>query len=293
MSLAHLCARLARTPGLTAEHVQTLARAAGDPAHLCAPEVIARVSLPAPARTFLAAPAPPAVCADVQWCESNGAQLVLCLDTAYPPQLAATPGAPPVLYVQGDVAALRRPQLAVVGSRRPTPAGRRIGHEFAAALAGAGLVITSGMALGIDTAGHEGALEAGGTTIAVFGCGLAHRYPRENSALAERILRRGALVSEFPPWEAPRRQNFPRRNRVISGLSRGTLVVEAATGSGSLITARFAADQGREVFAIPGSVHNALSRGCHQLIREGAHLVETPAQVLAEISFRQENQLIM
>ena len=293
MSLAHLCARLARAPGLTADHVQALAREAVDPTRLCAPGVVARVPLPEPVRTYLTAPEPPGVCADVQWCESHGAQLVLCLDAAYPPQLAATRGAPPVLYVQGDVAALRRPQLAVVGSRRPTPAGRRIGREFATALARAGLVITSGMAWGIDAAGHEGALEADGTTIAVFGCGLAHRYPRENSALAERILQRGALVSEFPPWEAPRRQNFPRRNRVISGLSLGTLVVEAAAESGSLITAHLAVDQGREVFAVPGSVRNPLSRGCHQLIREGAHLVETPAQVLAEIAFHQTNQQIM
>jgi len=293
MSLAHLCAYLARAPGLTAEHVQALAREATDPARLCAPGAIARVCLPEAVRTYLGAPESPAVRADVRWCESHGVHPLLCLDAAYPPQLAATRGAPPVLYVQGDVAALRRPQLAVVGSRRPTPAGRRIGREFAAALARAGLVITSGMACGIDAAGHEGALEADGATIAVLGCGLAHRYPRENAGLAERIVRRGALVSEFPPWVAPRRQNFPRRNRVISGLSLGTLVVEAAAGSGSLITANFAADQGREVFAVPGSIHNPLSRGCHQLIRGGAHLVETPAQVLAEIQFHQEHQLIM
>jgi len=204
-------------------------------------------------------------------------------DQRYPMQLAAVPGCPSPLYVRGDPALLSLPQLAIVGSRAATAAGRETAFEFASALATAGLVITSGLAIGIDAAAHRGALAAGGVTIAVCGTGLDRTYPAEHGSLAAAIAERGALVSEFPPGTAPRAENFPQRNRLMSGLSRGVLVIEAAARSGSLITARHAGEQGREVLAVPGSIHNALARGCHRLIKDGAALVETPDDVIAAL----------
>ncbi len=291
MANASLCHRLARAPGLTAEHVRALvAEAGGDTDRLCEPSVLARVELPPAARRSLAAPDRAALRADLEWCAASGVQSILCTEAAYPAQLAAIRGAPPVLYVLGSLEALCAPQLAMVGSRTPTPAGRAIAREFASALARCGLAITSGLAVGIDAASHQGALEAGGRTVAVLGTGLDWIYPSENRALARRIRDSGALVSEFPPRTRPQRQNFPRRNRIISGLALGTLVVEATADSGSLITARCAGEQGREVFAIPGPIRSPLSRGCHKLIRDGAHLIEAPAEVLPEIQFEYINQ---
>jgi DNA processing protein len=185
--------------------------------------------------------------------------------------------------VLGDLSALHPPQLAMVGSRSPTATGRETATAFAEFFSRAGITITSGLALGIDAASHEGALRAKGLTVAVCGTGLDTIYPRRNGALAKRISERGALVSEFPPRTRPFAAHFPQRNRIISGLSFGTLVVEAAHHSGSLITAQHALDQGREVFAIPGSIHNPLSRGCHKLIRDGAKLVESAEDVLSEV----------
>jgi DNA processing protein len=208
---------------------------------------------------------------------------VLCTDTDYPALLSEISGPPAALYVRGTVAALASAQLAMVGSRNPTPSGLATAREFAAWFARAGLTVTSGLAAGIDAASHEGALRGGGTTVAVLGTGLDRIYPAEHAALAARIVAQGALISELPPRTAPRRQHFPRRNRIISGLSLGTLVVEAARYSGSLITARLAAEAGREVFAIPGSIHSPLSRGCHQLIKDGARLVEEAADVMSEL----------
>jgi DNA processing protein len=201
----------------------------------------------------------------------------------YPPLLAHLPDAPTGLLVRGDPTALRLPQLAIVGSRNPTPAGYDVARQFAAQLAQAGLTITSGLAIGIDTAAHRGALAGGGKTIAVCGTGLDIDYPRANARLSEEIASGGALVSEFPLGTPASKSNFPRRNRIISGLSLGTLVVEAAVRSGSLITARLAGEQGREVFAIPGSIRNPLARGCHKLIRDGAQLVETPDDIFAQL----------
>lgn len=293
MSKVSVAARLARVPGLTAEHVRSLAlEAGGDPERLCDPAIVARVDLPPAARRSLASPDRAALRADLDWCAASGAHALLCIDDAYPFQLAATQGAPPVLYVLGSVQALKAPQLAMVGARSPTPAGRSIAREFAAALAGCGLTITSGLAVGIDAASHQGALEAG-ATIAVLGSGLDRIYPPQNACLATRIRGAGALVSEYPPGTPPARQNFPRRNRIISGLALGTLVVEAAADSGSLITAHWAGEQGREVLAIPGPIRSPLSRGCHRLIRDGAHLVETPAEVLPEINFSLQNQSLI
>ncbi|MFC4310560.1 DNA-processing protein DprA [Steroidobacter flavus] len=201
----------------------------------------------------------------------------------YPALLAASPDAPTGLLVRGNPDALSLPQLAIVGSRNPSQAGHDIARRFATHLARSGLTITSGLAIGIDTAAHRGALDGGGLTIAVCGTGLDIDYPRANAGLSAEIASGGALVSEFPLGTPASRSNFPRRNRIISGLSLGTLVVEAAVRSGSLITARLAAEQGREVFAIPGSIHNPLSRGCHKLIREGAQLVETADDIFAEL----------
>lgn len=179
---------------------------------------------------------------------------------------------------------LGSPQLAIVGSRNPSGEGRRNAEEFAAYLARCGLTITSGMALGIDSASHRGALKAGGATLAVWGTGLDKVYPPAHRELAEQIAAHGLIVSEYTPGTPPLPHNFPRRNRLISGLSVGTLVVEANQSSGSLITARLASEQGREVFAIPGSIHNPLARGCHRLIREGAKLVESAGDILEELA---------
>lgn len=201
----------------------------------------------------------------------------------YPALLSETPGAPPILFVAGDPAVLQTPQLAVVGSRHASPTGLQLAEQFAKYLASAGGTITSGLALGIDTAAHQGALAGQGKTIAVVGTGLLQTYPKRNQRLSQQIIERGgAIVSELGLATGPHASHFPRRNRIISGLSLGVLVVEAGVGSGSLITARYAAEQGRDVFAIPGSIHHPGSKGCHQLIREGAILVESVQDVLAE-----------
>jgi len=291
MSLAIVGAKLVRSPGLTGDHVRALAaQAGGDLERLCEPEVIAQVDLPPAARAFLRNPDYGALAADVAWLRASGARLVLWGEPDYPPQLAATGGSPAALYVLGSVAALKAPQLAMVGARAASPVGRAIAREFAGALSHAGLTITSGLAVGIDAASHEGALAATGRTIAVLGTGLDRLYPAENAGLAKRIAGGGTLVSEFARGTRPQRGNFPRRNRVISGLSLGTLVIEAARNSGSLLTARYAAEQGREVFAVPGPIRSPLSHGCHRLIRDGACLVEDPVDVLAELGFLQQNQ---
>jgi DNA processing protein len=220
---------------------------------------------------------------DRRWLDAPDRHFVPWYDELYPPLLNELADAPVALFVRGDPALLTLPQIAIVGSRNPTPSGRDTAREFAADLARCGLIVTSGLALGVDAASHAGALHAGGKTIAVCGTGLDVTYPASNAELAERIAQDGALVSEFPLGTAPMKQNFPRRNRIISGLALGTLVVEAALRSGSLITARLAAEQGREVFAIPGSIRNPQTRGCHRLIRQGAKLVEIPQDIFDEL----------
>lgn len=225
-----------------------------------------------------------AVDRDLAWLDAADDRHVLTLhDPAYPPLLKEIPDPPPVLFVRGDPELLAERQLAIVGSRNPTAAGQRNAADFAQRLAECGLVITSGLAVGIDAAAHRGALTAGGATLAVTGSGLDRIYPARHQSLADEIVAQGALIAEFPPGTPPRPENFPRRNRIISGIALGTLVVEAALRSGSLITARLAAEQGREVFAIPGSIHNPLSRGCHALLRQGAKLVEDARDVLEEL----------
>ncbi len=220
---------------------------------------------------------------DLEWLEGPGRTLLAADDPRYPAQLAAVPGMPPALFVRGDPALLSRPQVAIVGSRAATAAGCEAAFGFAARLAAHGFAITSGLATGVDAAAHRGALAAGGVTVAVCGTGLDRVYPPGHARLADEIAAAGALVSEFPTGTPPVPHNFPRRNRLMSGLSRGVLVVEAAARSGSLITARLAGEQGREVMAIPGSIHNPLARGCHRLIKDGAALVETVDDVLAAL----------
>ncbi len=218
------------------------------------------------------------------WLEDPNCHLVPFGSRYYPERLAALPDAPVALFVLGDPGLLGAPQIAIVGSRNPTRGGIQTAQEFARHFSANGITVTSGLALGIDSAAHRGALQGSGGTIAVTGTGLDRVYPAANRELAGAIAKRGALVSEFPPGTAAKAGHFPRRNRIISGLSLGVLVVEAALKSGSLITARQAGEQGREVFAIPGSIHNPLARGCHRLIRQGAKLVEQADDVLEELA---------
>jgi len=221
---------------------------------------------------------------DMLWLEQENHHLITINDKRYPALLREISAAPPLLYVHGNVELLHDPQIAIVGSRTPTPSGSNNAFEFARHFASTGLCVTSGLALGIDGQAHHGALADDGVTIAVTATGLDRVYPAKHRDLAHQIAERGALVTENPIGTLPRGQNFPRRNRIISGLSIGTLVVEAAQRSGSLITADYANEQGRIVFAIPGSIHNPLARGCHKLIRQGAKLVETANDVMEDLA---------
>ncbi len=222
--------------------------------------------------------------ADLEWLSEDTHHVITLHDTRYPALLKTIHDPPPVLFVRGDPDYLRQPQLAMVGSRNPTAAGKKTARDFARHLSDSGITITSGLADGIDGACHQGALAGLAGTVALVAHGLDIVYPASHIKLAEEITQSGAVVSELPIGTKPQRGLFPRRNRIISGLSLGTLVVEAALKSGSLITARQALEQGREVFAIPGSIHNPLARGCHQLIRQGAKLVETANDILEELS---------
>lgn len=220
---------------------------------------------------------------DWAWAAEENCHILPRFDKHYPPLLKEINDPPPLLFVQGDISYLTRPQIALVGSRYPSPTGREIALNFAKHFSSVGLTVTSGLAVGIDTEAHQGALSEKGGTIAVLGSGLDRLYPAANKKLAQEIIEKGALVSEFPLGTPPLPTHFPRRNRIISGLTVGTLVVEAALKSGSLITAKLALDQGREVFAIPGSIYSPLAKGCHALIRQGAKLVETANDVLEEL----------
>jgi DNA processing protein len=233
---------------------------------------------PALARTLCAPPSRMTldrIDTTLAWLRMPSHHVLALGDAAYPQALANIPDPPLLLYIKGRIDLLARPKLAIVGSRNATVQGKANAHAFAAALSGAGVCVVSGLALGIDAAAHEGALRGTGSTLAVVGTGADLFYPARNRGLAERIADQGCIVSEYALGTPPAGGNFPRRNRIISGLSCGVLVVEAAAQSGSLITARVAAEQGREVFALPGSIHAPLARGCHQLIRDGARLVET------------------
>lgn len=222
--------------------------------------------------------------ADLAWLAQPSHRLLRCEEADFPPQLETIPQPPAALFVAGDSAMLLGPQVAIVGARSASAQGLATARDFARTLSRSGLTITSGMAEGIDGAAHAAALEAGGKTIAVVGTGPDQVYPRRHAELASKIIESGAIVSEFPPGMEARPGHFPRRNRLIAGLALGTLVVEAGLQSGSLITARLAAEAGREVFALPGSIHNPLAKGCHRLIREGARLVETATEVIEALA---------
>jgi DNA processing protein len=226
------------------------------------------------------------------WIEHPAQHLLMWDQPDYPALLAQISDAPPLLFVAGDPGILEKPQLAMVGSRRASRPGMDTAAAFSRSLAGAGFVITSGLALGIDAAAHQAALDVGGQTVGVLGTGLEKFYPQRNRRLADAMIASGsAVLSEFPLDAGPSASNFPRRNRIISGLSLGVLVVEASVASGSLITARLAAEQGREVYAIPGSIHHPGARGCHQLIRDGAVLVETIEHILEALRGWQQQPL--
>lgn len=254
---------------LVAQSDATLERAGLDPAAIAA----------------LRRPAPDVLERWHAWLGVPGRDLVTAGSARYPPLLAATPDPPLALWTVGrDTTLLAAPQIAIVGSRNSTAGGRDTAREFARYLSEHGIAITSGLAIGIDAAGHVGALAGAGGTLAVLGSGIDSIYPRINARLGARIAEHGLLVSEYPPGTPVRPGQFPARNRIIAGLALGTLVVEAARRSGALITARLAGEFGRDVFAVPGSIHNALVRGCHALIRDGARLVESAAEILAEIA---------
>lgn len=236
------------------------------------------------AQAWLAKPDAARLREDLAWLAQPSHRLLRCTDADFPPLLQAIGACPAALFVVGDASLLLRPQVAIVGARQASVSGRAHARAFAGELARAGFIVTSGMADGIDGAAHESALDTGQPTIAVVGTGADRVYPSKHLGLARRIGASGALVSEFPLGTPARADHFPRRNRILSGLALGTLVVEAGVPSGSLVSARLAAEQGREVFALPGSIHNPLARGCHQLIRDGARLVECANEIVELLS---------
>ncbi|MDD5631469.1 MAG: DNA-processing protein DprA [Methylococcales bacterium] len=231
---------------------------------------------------------------DLSWLAQENNLAITLNDPNYPFQLKEIADPPPILFVRGNPELLPLPQIAIVGSRNPSSLGEETAFNFAKTLCRHGFVITSGLALGIDAASHRGALNANGYTVAVAGTGLDRVYPARHKELATEIVNNGVMISEFPPGTTAKANHFPRRNRIISGLCQGLLVVEAAKQSGSLITARMALEQNREVFAIPGSIHNPLARGCNALIREGAKLVETTQDILEELNqyYQEDNKLL-
>ncbi len=279
--------RLHRLPEVGPQRFQRLIRAFGSASSALSAPASAWQSLGLPSATAQARRSPEireGARAALAWLEGPAQHLLMWDQPNYPALLAQIADPPPLLFVLGDPGILEKPQLAIVGSRHASPPGLDTAKAFSRCLANAGFVITSGLALGIDGAAHQGALDVGGLTVGVVGTGLQKSYPQRHRALAAAMVERGgAVVSEFPLDTAANPGNFPRRNRIISGLSLGVLVVEASPASGSLITARLAAEQGREVFAIPGSIHHPAARGCHQLIRDGAQLVETIEHILENL----------
>lgn len=281
--------RLTLTPGIGGETQRRLLSAIGLPERIydsARTTLTSVISVPQAERLLNHDPREE-IDAALAWSDEPGHRILTLADAAYPQRLLETADPPTVLYVIGRAELLNQPALAIVGSRNATPQGEANAQAFAMALAEAGLTIVSGLALGIDAAAHRGGLRGKGSTTAVIGTGIDRIYPTRNQALAREIAEQGVLVSEFPLGTPALKENFPRRNRIISGLSRGCLVVEAAERSGSLITARLAGEQGREVFAIPGSIHSPMSKGCHRLIKQGAKLVDDVRDILEELDFAQ------
>ncbi|WP_114240216.1 DNA-processing protein DprA [Dyella sp. C9] len=276
---------LLRTPGLGPGGLRAALSASGGDADAALAALRGRRdALSNAARRWLGDPDERRLAMDLAWLAEPGHRLLLHTDEDFPPQLESISQPPAALFVAGDASLLLRPQLAVVGARAATLSGRTHARAFAQVVGRAGFVITSGLADGIDGAAHLGALDDDLPTLAVVGTGPDRVYPRKHQLLARRVVEHGAMISEFPPGTAARADHFPRRNRILSGLALGTLVVEAGLCSGSLITARLAAEQGREVFALPGSIHNPLAQGCHRLIREGARLVETAGEIVEALT---------
>lgn len=271
-------------PGLGSQRLHRLRQHFPNPDDALAAARSGEAKLPDAARQWLKTPDQALIDRHLQWADHPEHHILLLDSDGYPELLADTTSPPLLLFVVGNPEYLWQPQVAVVGSRSPSHNGLELAHEMAAQLAVAGLTVTSGMAGGIDAAAHGAALEHQQPTVAVLGTGVDRVYPAVNKPLAQRIAVHGALVSEFPLGTEARAGHFPARNRIISGLSIATLVIEASLRSGSLITARLAGEQGREVFAVPGSVRNATSRGCHALIRDGARLVENAGQLLEDIA---------
>ena len=280
--------RLTLIPGIGGETQRKLLTAFGLPETIFSAgrEALTSIVGDKAARLLLDTDNHPAVEQALVWSDAPGQHLVCLADPDYPQTLLQIPDPPTLLYVRGRLDLLNSAALAMIGSRNPTPQGSQNAQRFSAALAQAGLTVTSGLALGIDAAAHRGALTASGNTVAFIGTGIDRIYPATNRQLAIDIAARGSIISEFPLGTPPVAANFPRRNRLIAGLSLGALVVEATVDSGSLITARLASEQGREVFAIPGSIHSPQSRGCHKLIKQGAKLVETVQDVLDELHWK-------
>jgi DNA processing protein len=278
--------QLALTPGLSAARVRTLLGQFGLPQAVLQKKrsELAQFASAEALQALDSEEVREAVARSLEWAAAPNRAIITLADSAYPRGLLEISDPPVLIYAAGRAELLSRPALAIVGSRNASAQGERNAESFAKALSDAGLCIVSGLALGIDAAAHRGGMAGASSTIAVLGTGIDVLYPRRNAELAAQIASRGLMLSEFAPGTAPAAHNFPRRNRLISGLAQGCLVVEAALASGSLITARSAADQGREVFAIPGSIHSPLSRGCHALIKSGAKLVESAEDVLAELS---------
>ncbi|GLQ98310.1 DNA-processing protein DprA [Dyella mobilis] len=276
---------LLRTPGLGPAGLRERLTAAQGRADRVLARLRQEAALLAPeARAWLERPDEARLAADLDWLAAPNHHLLRCTEPDFPPLLEHIPQAPVALFVSGDTSLLLRPQVAVVGARSASAAGKSVAGAFARQLAQAGFVITSGLADGIDGAAHQAALTEGLPTIAVIGTGPDRVYPRKHRPLQAQVEAAGAVVSEFLPGTAARADHFPRRNRIIAGLSLGTLVVEAGLQSGSLITARLAGEQGREVFAVPGSIHNPLARGCHRLIKEGVRLVEGASEIVETLA---------
>lgn len=285
MSLRHWLA-LVRVPGLGPRLGSDLLARCGNPEAVfgSGPSVWREAGATEKSLAGLADPDWPAVDEDLRWLDNERHHFITSQDAAYPELLKEISDPPLGLFCVGDTELLKSVQLAMVGSRNPSRSGMELANDFATTLSRHGLVICSGLAMGVDAIAHEAALKSNGLTVAVCGTGLDRVYPASNKALAHAIAEEGLLLSEFPTGTPPLPSHFPRRNRIISGLSLGVLVVEAARKSGSLITARMAMEQGREVFAIPGSIHNPLARGCHRLIRQGAKLVESAEDILEELA---------
>jgi DNA processing protein len=277
--------RLTLIPGIGGETQRQLLKTFGLPAAIFAASRTALAGLlgESLADDLLRHDCTAAVDSALAWADEPGNRIVTLADTDYPQALLTSADPPVLLYVKGRAELLNRPAIAIVGSRNATKQGEANAEAFAETLSAAGLTVVSGLALGIDAAAHRGAMRAAASTIAVIGTGPDRIYPARNADLARRIAEQGVIVSEFAPGTPPLAHNFPRRNRIIAGIGRGCLVVEAAERSGSLITARLAAEAGGEVFAIPGSIHSPLAKGCHKLIKQGAKLVDKAEDILEEL----------